>query len=348
MQHYDHPSDEDASVLSLSLSLDDSHLPNSPTSPIDPFAKRLFLPTPSPTAFITPASALSKPTLVASPLPHLRIHSVYPALSCKPSKDDDEEEDWTPGHHLSQVSPDEVNPFERALGPYFEVLAGQSHQSKEKVVERRKSLGMPVDIGIKTDEDKSRSTLLGIPRGSTRVRGPRSLKRDSAIPAVPEIDVGSEGAGSRPPSLCRSFSSDAEGGEKEVEGAAAMSIFLDRGSEAFADVLAFLRDGTFSSALSISRRGSAATTLDAELDVDETTLSLFSLHPSSALGILASLRTLEREASWLGMEELREACEVEKERVVGVVRWLELERKKEAEEEERRRVVKGREKAGWI
>lgn len=242
-----------------------------------------------------------------------------------------------------------MNPFERTLGPYFEVLAGQSHASAEKVVERRQSLGMPVDIGMKTDEDKSRSTLLGIPRGSTRARGPRSLKRDSVVPAVPKIDVVSEGAGSRPPSLCRSFSSDGEGVGREVDESTAMSIFLDRGSEVFGDVLAFLRDGTFSSALSIPRRGSACTTLNLELDVDETTLSLFSLHPPSALGILASLRALEREASWLGIEGLGEAGEVEKGRIVEVVRWLESERRRGVlEEEEKRVVVKGREKAGWI
>jgi hypothetical protein len=278
------------------------------------------------------------------------------------ASDDDEEDTLSRRLHLSHTS--ELNPFERALGPFFEVLQGQSRaaESETATVVERESMGVPIDIGVRTEEDKSRSTLLGVPRGSIRSkpRGPRKMKRGE-VPEVPSLLVVEEGgseqtAGSRPPSLSMSLSTDEDEASKQLEivleEEKEFSVFLDRSGEVYGAILSFLRDGILPPSLALPPPNSSSTAgTTSSPNVDASLLSLFALHPPSAIALFASLRALSNEASWLGMDSLVAACEVEREKLVEVVAWLQEARRTERKVEERGRrveVMKGREKAGWI
>lgn len=66
---------------------------------------------------------------------------------------------------------------------------------------------------------------------------------------------------------------------------------------------------------------------------------------------MAALSTLEREARWLGIDDLVEVCVAERERAGELVSWLEERAKAAKVDEERRRRREMREiraKAGWI
>ncbi|KAI5479184.1 hypothetical protein MNV49_004045 [Pseudohyphozyma bogoriensis] len=336
--------DERESLLAA-LNLD-SHvaLPTSPTSPIDPFINktpRMFLPLPSPAlAFTSAANTLAarQGHLVPSPLPHLRITSVVPSIygtsptnpsdPARPISSDQSEkydasseqsdDDWHPDSHRFSTSSndagDELNPFEQTLGPHFNVLLGQAYKRFGSDGEStRDSTGVPIDVDTRTEEDKSRSTLLGVPRGESKVRAPK--KRRSLPPPmpldVPRVDSGRSETGSRPPSLSMSVSSDdgssvplVKRAETEVrEEGPAMEVFLDRDGEVYVGVLSFLRDGKLPTSLSLPPRDPSQTEGP---PVDELTLLLYSLHPPSALSLLSDLRTLENEAKWLGLKELEE------------------------------------------
>ncbi|ORY83566.1 hypothetical protein BCR35DRAFT_65809 [Leucosporidium creatinivorum] len=378
---YDDPLAADAD---LSLDLDLDRIPISPTSPIDPHAQKLFLPLPPFAAPPPPLANKQQGQLVHSPTPRMRIKSVHPDIVPSPTtprptrptsldstcssrradEDDADRRDLSARLDLSRTSSLEINPFERALGPFFEVLHGQrtesdftgsptSGGSTSPTSVERESMGVPIDIGEHTLEDQSRSTLLGVPRGSVRRTKGRKVSREQA-PEVPKLKLMPEETetGSRPPSLSHSLSTDEEGAtrvDKEDEEGAGFEVFLDRAGETFGAVLHWLRDGVLPSSLSLPH--STASRLSSTPDIDSTVLSLLSLQPSSAITLLSSLRTLSDEATWLGMEKLAAACEVERERVVEVVKWLEEERRRTVASEEREKrmeVMKEREKAGWI
>lgn len=382
------------SALDLDLGATE-FLPSSPTSPIDPYAKKLFLPLPPP-SFVPPPSALSpvknNSQLVRTPSPHLRIKSFHPeivpsppssgktecerrasSLSDSGTVSDDEYNDCDAialrsRLHLSSTTT-EVNPFERALGPFFEVLHGQSQAASSDdhaMAVERESIGYPVDIGEDTAEDRSRSTMLGVPRGSLRVKGPRRMRTAEEmgpVPEVPRVFVDSQerrrSDGSRPPSLSHSLSTiDAEGDfasartlhEPEPE----FIIFLDRtpAQDVYSAILTFLRDDVLPPPFSLPRAPSndqkrSSTTPD----VDPSHLSILSLSPLSLIDLFSRLHLLCTEAKWFGMDALVARCEMERERLTEVVAWLEEEKERKAVKEERERravVMKGREKAGWI
>ncbi|GAA5862717.1 hypothetical protein JCM1840_002650 [Sporobolomyces johnsonii] len=443
-----------------------------PTSPIDPFAKKLFhaipsldfAPPPPPLKLelCVPTSSATKATpqqarLVASPsMPHAKHLSVHPdilttsppppsspvpplptdstrpvstastasSLSFSHGLDlpiciPDDEGPISPTElaarralaarlHLSRHSfSDELNPFEAALGPFFEVLRHQAHaplssggsassSDESNVLELAHEL--PLDWDATTpEEDRSRSTLLGVPRGSVRLPSGRRRRAaqgedgDQVVPEVPmlSVEVEPEAAKkvvvddgdehSRPPSLSMSATTlptDSESPSHrpshrcrslDVESSSTMHIFLDRtdgalgnnsGDTTYSAVLSFLRDGALPSSLvlPLSSSPSIPTT---QPNVDETYLSLLALQPSLVFQQLAALRTLQKEAEYLGMGALGKAVEVERGRWVEVVIWLEEGRgtgeggrhERGADEQtrnKRRELMRGREKAGWI
>lgn len=385
----------DNGIIGSAMTTDDmTQAPQTPASPIDPLADKLFLPLPPLPAlsFATPPPPLSITSnqhqgnqhaqLVKSPAPHLRIKSVHPDIVPSPTTprpraspksatatqsgytdyDDYDDSDLQVRLDLARSSPGfDADPFERALGPFFEVLHGQQQQrsggsstasSSETLAPtavERDSVGVPIDISEQTLEDKSRSTLLGVPRGSVK----RKVKDDQAK----SRRLGTDG-GSRPPSLSNSLSTD--DGPHEVQtkststdqpSTSTFEIFLDRSSVPYAAILAWLRDGTLPVELCLPRRAESAP--PAGLDVDVHTLSVLSLSPGSVLELQAALRTVESEAAWLGMTSLVQTCAREQSRLMEVIRWLERDRVKRDvaaadARQKRAELMKTREKAGWI
>lgn len=70
---------------------------------------------------------------------------------------------------------------------------------------------------------------------------------------------------------------------------------------------------------------------------------------------IAAMRTVEKEAEWLGMKELKRVCEEERERWVEAIRAVEAARRpggaieeKRVGEGTRRKGMKERELEGWI
>ncbi|KAL8286508.1 hypothetical protein RQP46_004525 [Phenoliferia psychrophenolica] len=193
------------------------------------------------------------------------------------------------------------NPFSSVLGPFFQALS-----SSDSLPTFEHSL-LPVDSETYTaEEDQSRSTLLGIPRGSGWVRGPRAMR---AV-AVPRLGIITSETGSRLPSLSMSLSSEeaanepAEQDEDEQDDRPIMEVFLDRSGEVFGAVIAFLRDGALPPHLCLPTLHDSAT----PASVDPTTLSLFAMHPPAPLALLAALRDLRTEATWLGLQDLEDRC----------------------------------------
>lgn len=295
-------------------------------------------------------------TVTTSPRP-ISTHSGDASSSDQGHVDEEDDNEWrfSKSHHFSTFTQDdsEINPFERVLSPYFDILRGQSFSEPNTIPPSpaRDSTGVPVDIGTTTEEDRSRSTLLGVPRGLGRAKGPREMR-----PPVPLLVHPRQSLGSRPPSLSMSLSSDddernsvlVKGREEVDDSESMMEVFLDRDSAAFSAVLTFLRDGHLPLSHALPSSDSENTKSP---NVDPTTLSLYRLHPPSALTLLASLRALRMEAMWLGLTDLLEVCEKEREKVIEMVRWIEEEKRLDREEDERKRradIMKGREKAGWI
>jgi len=323
-----------------------------------------------------------------------------------------------------------TSPFERGLGPYFDVVRNQLHASvgsdsllvprspagtfssspssspilamsprPASAVERRSlDFGLlPSDVeGYGSEEEhRSRSTVLGVPRGLSRrtLDGLSSLVRDGGgdeleMPAVPKLAVEADAAGSAAlarsrtgtPSLSMSVSTvDDDERSGPLAGIslddATLNIFLDRtdsplmtlapmdgaggdvapGPTLYGVVLNFLRNGSLPASLvlpSASSSSSSAhvpTSSTATTDVDPLYLSLFALAPAPLFALLAALRTLSAEASWLGVRSLECACAVEQERVAGVLRWL--AQAKGAVAKDARGAAKGtsaRAKEGWI
>lgn len=169
------------------------------------------------------------------------------------------------------------SPFERGLGPYFDVVRNQLHTSTcgdsllvphspagtfssssspilasspspLTAVERRSlDFGLPSDIeGYGSEEEhRSRSTVLGVPRGMSRrtLEGLSGLPGgggDDEVPAVPKLELDAPGTRSRTgtPSLSMSVTTvddDEDHGEATAAGAptptlddATLTLFLDR------------------------------------------------------------------------------------------------------------------------
>ncbi|GAA5918703.1 hypothetical protein JCM1841_006251 [Sporobolomyces salmonicolor] len=441
-----------------------------PTSPIDPFAQKLFHSVPS-LDFAPPPPPLkldlrlptSKATkampqharLVASPsMPHAKHLSVHPdilttsppslssptlALPTNPTRPvstastdsslssdglgppihvPDDEGPVFPTElaarralaarlHLSRHSfPDEINRFGAALGPFFEVLRHQAYAplssgGSASLLDDSNVLELPHELPMDWDattpeEDRSRSTLLGVPRGSVRLPSGRCRRVAQGedgdhVPEVPmlRVEVESEAEKkvvaddgdehSRPPSLSMSATTLPTDSESpphnpsrcrsrsiDVKSSTTMHIFLDRadsalgnsGDTTYSALLTFLRDGALPPSL-VLRPSSSPSILATQLHVDATYLSLLALQPSLAFHQLAALRTLQKEAEYLGMGAIGKAIDVERGRWVGVVRWLEEGRGRgeggrhaQGEDEQtrnkRRELMKGRERAGWI
>lgn len=296
-------------------------IPTSPTSPIDPFARRMFFRAPLPSLSIPSGQ---HPQLVSSPLPHLRITSVVPTICPTPSphnaspapprrpsshaSDADDEAPWAPLHDL--------DPFENALGPFFKVL---KDQSREETGPDGAQVVLPGDAS-------TGSSLLAVPRAK-----------------VPKVAIARSEPASRPPSLSMSISTDEDIAPAPPAPTAPFEVFLDRASEPYAAVLAFLRDGQLPPELALPRSKTGG--------VDPTTLALLALHPPLAFERLMALRTLKDEAEWLALDDLEGACERESQRVVKVVLWMEERKRKEGIEDERKKraeAMGSRGKAGWI
>ncbi|KAK4698210.1 hypothetical protein P7C70_g8075, partial [Phenoliferia sp. Uapishka_3] len=328
-------------VAALSLDGDSTLvLPSAPSSPCDPFNRKMFLQLPPRPTLSTPKSPPFATTPdVDSPLDQLSFFPSPPSTLHQSTRDS-----------YTSVNSDE----DRDLHPYFSVLKSQPYTFVSHNCSRD-SLGFPVDAGaFTTEEDQSRSTLLGVPRGEVRrwVKGPREMRKPA-----PRYD--SE-CGSRPPSLSMSLSSDEgfasqrlysepkELEEREEEDEGPMEIFIDRHGDSFVAVLHFLTDGVLPPHLSLP---SSSTNSSTPSGIDSTLLSLFALHPPSVITLLASLRHLTAEATWLGLDDLVKACEEQMGRAVEVVAWLEEKARKEKVEDEKRRAADlrfMREKAGWI
>ncbi|KAM0746184.1 hypothetical protein T439DRAFT_384217 [Meredithblackwellia eburnea MCA 4105] len=379
------------SALSLEAGIN-----TSPSSPVDPFARKMFLNLPPPT--LSAPSAGKQARLVTTP--RLRVTSVHPSIcssapplskNCNTSPTDnstrhqltsptssvcggDEEDlDWRPSFVKSGHTSTDFNPFENSLGPFFQVLQGQARTEVDADgVEREFGFklddlerDLPVDVGvINEEENKSRSTMLGVPRGVGSLNGKRSLvglstkalalERNGA-PPVPKVEVERSSVGSRPPSLSMSLSSDEgllgsnEEGDKtlvdEEDEKSPIEVFIDRDGNIFSHLLHFLRNGSLPADLTLP------TSPQDTSCVDRSLLSLFSLHPPSAFNLLATLRNTRAEALWFGMQEVVDACEVEREKLIKVIKGMEEKRNLDAVEAERRRraeVMVAREKAGWI
>ncbi|BGP49953.1 hypothetical protein JCM10450v2_005858 [Rhodotorula kratochvilovae] len=311
-----------------------------------------------------------------------------------------------------------ISPFERGLGPYFDVVRHQLHSPagdsllspcwpaescpspspitaamalpSPRAVERR-SLDyglLPSDVeGYGSEEEhRSRSTVLGVPRGLSR----RTLDGLHALPAardeVPEVpklaverDEARDGKSrTGTPSLSMSVTTvdddeDALGPGPEgvsLEDATVV-LFLDRtdapllslsslsdghaptsvtpGLTLYGAILAFLRTGALPSALLLPRHSSPPAKSTSP-DVDPLYISLFALSPAPLFALLSALRTLSDEAAWLGLAALERACADELARLGGVVRWLADAKEGAGARKARKEGVKGaaREKEGWI
>lgn len=354
---------------------------------------------------LTLSKSKSKPLLKSnSPVTFLSSSLPPPALLAYHS----EEASWkraTSANHLSNLgSLEEEYPFERALGPFFEVLSGQSHHAQVQGGEKgqsngdgsgngngngttsrsrspigeRESLGIPIDVGIRTEEDESRSSLLEIPRGddsssptsSSEAAGAKPkgglrpfLLASATIPLVPRLEIiPSEETNSRPPSLSTSTSDSSyaeasppvhQGGPPTTSargGIASIEIFLDRSPKIYSAILSYLRDGFLPSSFSLPSSPSHSNPQNNAFD--PTHLSLYTLQPSAALSLLAKLRTLSTEAHWLGLEDLINLCEKESYKVAEMVRVLEGGGIGNGSTERRREEVVVKEKAkaaaGWI
>lgn len=265
-------------------------VPDTPGSPIDPFHSKLFV-------------TIPQRATLTSPSP-----SQFPSPPARSSPDD-----WHPSPRSSLY-----NPFDSALSPFFDILKSQPSTPTSDV---------PLSpTFFSPEESQSRSTFLGIPRGSRRwVKGPR------AMPTIPRLESISSDTSSRPPSLSHSLASSHPDNDDPP-----LEVFLDRDPTTFVAVLSYLRDRVLPPSL----------TLPAESE-----RTLFALHPPAALALLAALSTLEREARWLGIDDLVEVCVAERERAGELVSWLEERAKAAKVDEERRRRREMREiraKAGWI
>ena len=281
------------------------------------------------------------PSLCASPTPRPLSHldasdeasssSSSSSSSSNDASDEDEDDD------LGNLSPKvHLEHFEDTLGPFFSVLKDHSHVESLPPP----TTAVRVDEGIRNEEeDKLRRQLLGIPRGERE----RTSKRSRAMPPpVPMLLIPASEPNGRPPSLYLSSTSE-DGCYRKTKSPPLgpkepVQLFLNRDGSLYPPILAFLRDNRLPSELSLPVR-------------DPSTLSLLALHPPLAFNILTALRNLEAEAEWLGIDALVGVCRGEREKVVGIVRWLEKKRVKEGVEEERRRrieVMSARKKEGWI
>ncbi|KAK4702173.1 hypothetical protein P7C70_g4053, partial [Phenoliferia sp. Uapishka_3] len=380
--------DESPSSFDISdLDLDSTHItiPESPTSPIDPFARKMFFRAPPPPTLSIPprgTKAERQGQLVSSPLPHLRVTSVHPSIYPTPSprnlsphkatmmrpysnldasdeggaddSSDDEEDiedrDWAPSLERS--------PFDNALSPFFKVLKEQSRtevdgDGVELSFEGCQTSFLSMEKGSSVEHDlPPKPTLLGIPRAT---RGPRETTRIATSSRLPRLEVPRSEPGSRPPSLSMSLSSDDEAfrtfSESEESG---MEIFLDRDGDLYGPIISYLRDGHLPADLALPPAlppNGASTSISRVPSIDPTTLSLFALHPPLVFNLLGSLRAVAAEATWLGIQDLVEACEAERDRMTEVVLWMEDRKRKEIVEDERKRRVEimgARGKAGWI
>ncbi|GAA6063224.1 hypothetical protein JCM10212_002446 [Sporobolomyces blumeae] len=352
-----------------------------PWTPVDPNALRAFLPTepelpPSPNE-VAARRALAKRL-------HLSTGSNRsPVAESKPDVSEHDED---------------INPLESTLEPFFEVLRHQLHHSlpatpssssgstdssplfpmsvdrKASNVRERLSLALPeaelpTDAGITTPgEDRSRSTMLGVPRGSVRTR-PRRARVDApgeAVPRVPKVHIAADPAlGRRTPDRPSAPSSTPSVVSSECRTSSCRSnvvptihVFLDRtdstlpamlGTTTYATVLAFLRDGQLPPALSIP------TSSLRQDGLDPTTVSILSLNSSLTWTAISSLRAIELEASLLSIGELVQACQRERQRWVDAIRIVETKTKLQTvpvargmEVVERKLKMRERAQAGWI
>ena len=275
---------------------------------------------------------------------------------------------------------DDMNPFEAALEPFFEVIRHQAYSSipspssatsgssssttthaKERNSLALPEVEMPMDAGYTTpEEDRSRSTMLGIPRGSVK-RARRAKEQPPLVPGV-KVEFGEKIVDSRPPSLTKSDStlrteSDYSTSLAPFSSPPRLCIFLDRidttlpsglGST-YSTILSFLQDGQLPPFLTLPPSNPSHS-------IDPTSLSILTVQPSLAFAQIAALRTIEREARWLSLDALLRTCEMERGRWIEAVKMVEYEsRKKKVEEQKkqeggevRRKRMKERQLEGWI
>lgn len=329
-ENYDDEELDRGTSISLDIAaFDPSNLPDSPTI-ADPFqVPRPFIP------FVKPPSALSIP--VTQPLrPFNNLLNINP-------DDFGEIEDWTPKgtNHFSTYN-QENNPFERALGPYFEVMKGQQKVvgAGGKVAAERGSLGVPVDVDSRMEEEEAvrKQAIEGILRGKDASKATRKSYAISKSKNHKSTRISSFMPNFLPPPPLP---------------AEPMEIFLDRPGEIYNAILSYLRDDNLPSELIIPFTTSNVND-PTIFGIDSTTLAIYKLNPSAALSILASLRTLAIEANYLGMKELVVVIEIERQKVVELVRLLEggadrEDRKmKEAAEVKKERSKDKVDKFGWI
>lgn len=267
------------------------------------------------------------------------------------------------------------------LAPFFDVLRSQAHaplfpSSPVTAAFSRQSLEyglLPSDVeGYASEEDRSRSTVLGVPRGLSR-----SSMDAFEVPEVPQlkVEVAEQESRGRTPSLSRSMST-VEDEESSLYPSTlppapitledrTLHLFLDRSDAPLSSLHSLpstLDDQstssssgltTYSAVFTFLRTGSLPSSLTLPPHLDPLYLSLLHLSSGAPLfSLLAGLRTLEDEARWLGIKGLEAACRIEMERIREVAVLLtgeRVERRKERKREKsREEVMKGREQAGWI
>ncbi|GAA6020897.1 hypothetical protein JCM11491_000057 [Sporobolomyces phaffii] len=281
-----------------------------------------------------------------------------------------------------------------SLEPFFQVLCDQAYEAVPSSWPERSAWSnpgeagdeIPLDAGYSTpEEDRSRSTIIGIPRGGSVKRAKRTLVRPPAVPSLTiEADsdmdmtlssasMSSSAKGERPPSLTQSDSTALTESEYPASepppvdvdpGVSPLVVFLDRTDVALPSGLGT----TYQAVLSFVRDRILLPGFLAPLD-PTTTLSILSVQPALAFGPLAALSLVQCEAEWLGIDELARACAVERARWVDALRRVaeveqqrreestsERERERERERrraavgfgEARRKRMKERELEGWI
>jgi hypothetical protein len=263
--------------------------------------------------------------------------------------------------------------FGSDLEPFFEVLRHQAYESLSSPGSPSATDSFlkgggeefPMDVRESTTEDKNNNVF-----GSC-LEQPHEAA--TATPTrAPEVKVDREESeqstmtNRRPPSLTRSEStapteSDYPSSERPFKPTAScvprLRIFLDRTDVSlpsglgttYSTLLSFLRDETLPPFLTLPAPE------DPSLPIDPTTLSILNVQPSLAFGQLGALRTLEREARWLGIETLVKSCQVEHQKWVEALRIVEAERARVKGPMQDRRIGEVRKKRmderkleGWI
>ncbi|BGP18161.1 hypothetical protein JCM10213_009004 [Rhodosporidiobolus nylandii] len=362
----------------------------------------------SPASSVSPAERARRALASRVQQSHLSLASTSSSLSLTPSAGEFDLDD------AADAGGDDT-----LLQPFFSVMRNQAHAALSPsspitaaaftALERHSvdyGAMLPSDVvveGYDSEEDRSRSTVLGVPRGLSRSslaafegsleecdereEVPRlpKLALEDAESQVDQAEKVESRRGTPSLSLSATTYSSSSSSSPLVDVAPVVSfsdrtlaIYLNRTDvplassfslpfsplpdgtapsalTLYAAILVFLRSATLPPSLSLPRPPSFVPVDPSTPDVDPSTLDLLRLSPAPLFALQAGLRTLKREARWLGMSALEEVCEREMKRAQGVVRWLTEAATAENgarawrdRERSREEVINARVEAGWI